>query len=145
MDLPRETNHSNVSDLGLVSAYPVLFPERMPPFFKEDDNRFAIRQKSERGEVCRSYACDASGCKGIYSFNTQALPFDGQYMNKTWTKVSPTDLKQLWREKRIDATWHCTHCHKRKRSDSVSLHGLRVELGMYRIEHRQKRTLFCNV
>ena len=139
-ELIEETNPRMYYDKDLVRAHPVLFPERRPPFFKEEDDRFAVQQMCKRGQAGRSYACDNAGCAEVIRFNSRAFPFDGQYVNKTWVKIGPEDLKQLWREKRIDATWHCTRCHKRKRSNSETWCTLRQELGVYRVEQRQKRS-----
>ena len=106
--------------------------EKRPPQIPSQpaDKRF---HPSKRYGRC--YVCD--NCNEIVTFNKQAFPFDGDYVNKTWpVNTSPEDLKVMW-QSGSDLTWWCSSCHRR---DNESLAQVRERLGLYCIRYRKMRS-----
>ena len=71
---------------------------------------------------------------------SKSVPFDGQYVHVQQVRNRSVDeLASGWRRGEIDATWHCTECHRR-RSETIQL--TRFRLGICKdmqevpMEHR---------
>ena len=83
---------------------------RRPRKLPSGDSRFAPYKKSK--EYPRIYVCDRCFSRNPYKTNT--LQFDGQYLDDSVKRYSVTELSQKYAAGEVDATWHCTLCHRRK-------------------------------
>ena len=81
------------------SAIPTVL--RLPTAIR--DNRFHAIEKE------RYFICDNMRCRRIARFNSQELPFDGQY-EKYDGSLPCASLHALW-EDGCNFMWCCTPCH----------------------------------
>ena len=66
------------------------------------------------------------------------LPFDGQFVHKTWPeRTMHSELQKMYEKGQIDAAWWCTQCHVKFDVHRRSEEQLRHDLGMYLIKSRQ--------
>ena len=84
--------------------------------------------------------CDNELCRKPCGFTGwRVLPFDGQFVHKTWPEgTKHSDLQRMYEEGRINATWWCTECHEKFDVHRRSAEQLRHDLGISLIDSRQR-------
>ena len=114
----------------ISSAKPNTRGRLRPPHLPvaDGDRRFTVRKLDrDNPHAARVYICDACGSEN--AFIRRSLPFDGQYVDTRATRGrSVADLEKAYWAGEVDATWHCTECHRRK---DESLEDARIRLGLY--------------
>ena len=103
-----------------------LQPPQLP--VAAGDKRFALKKLNrDKPHASRVYICDACGSEN--AFIRRSMPFDGQYVDiRAIRGRSVADLEKAYWAGEVDATWHCTECHRRK---DESLEDARIRLGLY--------------
>ena len=121
-----------------------LQPPQLP--VAAGDKRFALKKLNrDNPHASRVYICDACGSRN--EFIRKSMPFDGQYVDvRAIRGRSVANLEKAYWAGEVNATWHCTECHRRK---NENLEDTRIRLGLYdniRIERTiERRTPLCRV
>ena len=103
-----------------------LQPPQLP--VAAGDKRFALKKLNrDKPHASRVYICDACGSRN--EFIRKSLPFDGQYVDVQAIRGrSVANLEKAYWAGEVNATWHCTECHRRK---NENLEDTRLRLGLY--------------
>ena len=96
------------------------------------DQRFHWNKKHGRQHVC-------DACCELFQYQSQAHPFDGQYLVKLPGDKSPRTLETMYWQGEHDFTWVCTFCQYES-SDYTDIDEFRRYLGIDFTQQRQKRT-----
>ena len=83
--------------------------------------------------------CDS--CTRPCPFYKKTLPFDGQFVRKTWKPGTTHEVLQKEYERgSIDATWWCTYCHAGLNPSKQDIEKVRNKLGLNFVHIRKERT-----
>ena len=68
------------------------------------------------------YCCYSCGVPCGYQrtvWGNRRVRFDGSYVHKSWSGVPNDQLRNMYLDGTIDATWHCTACQHREGEESM--------------------------
>merc|ERR1712026_23567 len=107
---------------------------RKPPTLKKElgDNRFDYRTRNGRKHVC-------DACCELYTYQSQARPFDGQWIHPFPLKKRTEELYSMYANGDHDFTWVCTTCLF-EQSGYTDIEVFRKTLDIDFTEDRQERT-----